>query len=197
MWAVVTLALGITLAVLDSSIANIALPFFLQDVMGKSPGETGLLMTPWAAVIVLVAPLAGRLSDRHPAGLLGGVGMALLAAGLVSLALLPAQAHGADIVWRVALCGVGFGLFQTPNNRTMIGSAPLHRRGGASGMQATARVFGQVLGAAFMALAFHLLAERGASAALWAAALFSLLAGAASLLRLGRGAPRAGQAAAP
>ena len=183
---------GSVAAFVAQTMAYIALPFFLQDVMGKSPGETGLLMTPWAAVIVLVAPLAGRLSDRHPAGVLGGVGMALLAAGLASLALLPAQAHDADIVWRMVLCGIGFGLFQTPNNRTMIGSAPLHRRGGASGMQATARVFGQVLGAAFMALAFHLLAERGASAALWAAALFALLAGTASLLRLGRAAPRTG-----
>ncbi len=185
-------------AFIAQTMAYIALPFFLQDVMGKSPGETGLLMTPWAAVIVFVAPLAGRLSDRHPAGVLGGLGMALLAAGLAALALLPVHADTADIVWRVVLCGIGFGLFQTPNNRTMIGSAPLHRRGGASGMQATARVCGQVLGAAFMALAFHLLAEAGATAALWVAALFSLLAGVASVLRLGRtgGPTEASRAAA-
>lgn len=111
-----------------------------------------------------------------------------------ALAQLPAQAHAADIVWRLLLCGIGFGLFQTPNNRTMIGSAPPYRRGGASGMQATARVCGQVLGAAFMALAFHLFDERGATAALWAAALFALLAGGASLMRLGRGAPGGEQA---
>ncbi|MCW5656818.1 MAG: MFS transporter [Burkholderiaceae bacterium] len=175
------------------AMAYIALPFFFHDVMRKSPGEIGLLMTPWAAVIVLVAPLAGRLSDRHPAGVLGGLGMPLLAAGLAALALLPAQAHAADIVWRVTLCGIGFGLFQTPNNRTMIASAPLHRRGGASGMQATARVFGQVLGAAFMALAFQLLGDGGATAALWAAALCALLAGAASVLRLRRRAPAQNQ----
>ncbi|MBI5720850.1 MAG: MFS transporter [Rubrivivax sp.] len=168
------------------TMAYIALPFLFQGVMGKSPGEIGLLMTPWAAVIMLVAPLAGRLSDRHPAAVLGGLGMALLAAGLASLALLPAQAQAADIVWRMTLCGIGFGLFQTPNNRTMIASAPLRRRGGASGMQATARVCGQVLGAALTALVFHLLAARGALAALWLAAAFALLAGGASLLRLGR-----------
>jgi len=78
--------------------------------MARTPGETGLLMMPWALVIVAVAPLAGRLSDRHRAGVLGAAGMALLALGL---ALLPTGAKASDIVWRVALFGVGFGLFQT------------------------------------------------------------------------------------
>ncbi len=163
--------------------AYIALPFYFHDVLAKSPGETGLLMTPWALVIVIVAPFAGRLSDRYHAGLLGGLGMLLLAVGLVSLATLPDGASSAAIVWRIALCGIGFGLFQTPNNRTMIGSAPLHRRGGASGMQAMARLSGQTLGAALMALVFHLSVAAGAIAALWVAAGFSLAGGVASMLR--------------
>jgi DHA2 family multidrug resistance protein-like MFS transporter len=175
------------------TIAYVALPFVFQGGMARTPGETGLLMTPWALVIVAVAPLAGRLSDRHHAGVLGAAGMVLLALGLVLLALLPEGARTGDIVWRVALCGAGFGLFQTPNNRTMIGSAPPHRRGGASGMQAMARLCGQMLGAALTALVFHLLDARGALAALWMSAAFALLAGTASLLRLGRtpgGGPR-------
>lgn len=125
------------------------------------------------------------LSDRWHAGVLGGLGMLLLAVGL-ALATLPEQAGSADIIWRIMLCGIGFGLFQTPNNRTMIGSAPLHRRGGASGMQAMARLSGQTLGAAFTAPAFHLSADRGPVTALWAAAGFSLVAGVASTLRIVR-----------
>ncbi|MGK2898935.1 MAG: MFS transporter [Burkholderiaceae bacterium] len=174
---------GSVAAFTAQTMAYIALPFYFHDVLAKSPGETGLLMTPWALVIVIVAPFAGRLSDRYHAGLLGGLGMLLLAVGLVSLATLPDGASSAVIVWRIALCGIGFGLFQTPNNRTMIGSAPLHRRGGASGMQAMARLSGQTLGAALMALVFHLSVAAGAIAALWVAAGFSLAGGVASMLR--------------
>lgn len=174
---------GSVAAFTAQTMAYIALPFYFHDVLAKSPGETGLLMTPWALVIVIVAPFAGRLSDRYHAGLLGGLGMLLLAVGLVSLATLPDGASSAAIVWRIALCGIGFGLFQTPNNRTMIGSAPLHRRGGASGMQAMARLSGQTLGAALMALVFHLSVAAGAIAALWVAAGFSLAGGVASMLR--------------
>ncbi len=174
---------GSVAAFTAQTMAYIALPFYFHDVLAKSPGETGLLMTPWALVIVIVAPFAGRLSDRYHAGLLGGLGMLLLAVGLVSLATLPDGASSAAIVWRIALCGIGFGLFQTPNNRTMIGSAPLHRRGGASGMQAMARLSGQTLGAALMALVFHLSVAAGAIAALWVAAGFSLAGGIASMLR--------------
>lgn len=178
---------GSVAAFTAQTLAYIALPFHFQGTMGKTPGETGLLMTPWALVIVVVAPLAGRFSDRLHAGILGGAGMALMAIGLAALALLPDGAQNADIVWRVALCGAGFGLFQTPNNRTMIGSAPPHRRGGASGMQATARLGGQTLGAALMALLFHLLAARGPVGALWLATLATLVAAGVSMMRLGRG----------
>ena len=177
---------GSVAAFTSQTMAYIALPFYFHDVMAKTPGETGLLMTPWALVIVVVAPYAGRLSDRYHAGMLGGLGMAMLAVGLALLASLPHHAGTADIVWRIVLCGVGFGLFQTPNNRTMIGSAPIHRRGGASGMQAMARLSGQTLGAAFMAFVFHVTAGRGAASALWVAAGFALLAGSASLMRLGK-----------
>lgn len=177
---------GSVAAFTSQTMAYIALPFYFHDVMAKTPGETGLLMTPWALVIVVVAPYAGRLSDRYHAGMLGGLGMVMLAVGLALLASLPHHAGTADIVWRIVLCGVGFGLFQTPNNRTMIGSAPIHRRGGASGMQAMARLSGQTLGAAFMAFVFHVTAGRGAASALWVAAGFALLAGSASLMRLGK-----------
>ncbi|WP_408904282.1 MFS transporter [Pararoseomonas sp. SCSIO 73927] len=134
------------------ALAFSGLPFLLQNGHGFTVFQAGLLTTPWFLATALAAPLSGRLMDRFPAGLLGGVGLVLMASGLGLLALLPAQPHAADIVWRMALTGFGFGLFQTPNNRTMVGAAPPERAGGASGLLATARLLGQTTGAALVGL---------------------------------------------
>jgi DHA2 family multidrug resistance protein-like MFS transporter len=77
---------------------------------------------------------------------LGGIGLTLFACGLGALALMPVNPGPFDVIWRMALSGVGFGLFQTPNNRTMIAAAPRERSGGASGMLGTARLLGQTTG---------------------------------------------------
>ncbi len=137
---------------LAQMLAYSALPFRLQGGLGFSAVETGLLMTPWPLATAVVAPIAGRLADRHAAGLLGGVGLGLFALGLLALALLPAQPAVADIAWRMALCGAGFGLFQSPNNRAMIGAAPIERAGAAGGVLSTARLLGQTTGTALVAL---------------------------------------------
>ena len=164
-------------------LAFVSLPFTLQTIMGYSPRDVGLLMMPWPLAIAVVAPIAGFLSDRHSPALLGGAGLALLAAGLTLLALLPADASVADIVWRMVLCGAGFGLFQTPNNRTMIGAAPKRRSGAASGMLSTARLTGQTTGAALVAM---LLAHLGIAGATWALGLGACFAAFAALLSLSR-----------
>jgi DHA2 family multidrug resistance protein-like MFS transporter len=111
----------------------------------------------------------------------------MLSLGLMALALLPAQPSNADIVWRMVLCGIGFGLFQSPNNHIIITSAPAHRSGGASGMLGTARLTGQTLGAVLMAIIFSFLESNGAQAplvALWLAAGFAAVAGICSALRI-------------
>ena len=59
-------------------IAFVALPFYFETVLHRDPVETGFLLLPWAVVVAIAAPIAGRLSDRYPPGLLGGVGLALL-----------------------------------------------------------------------------------------------------------------------
>ncbi|GLS45233.1 MFS transporter [Methylobacterium brachythecii] len=156
--------------------AFVALPFYLQDVLHLSATQTGLLMTPWPIAVAAIAPFAGRLSDRYPPGLLGGIGLATMAAGLTGVVLLPADPSPLDIAWRLSLTGLGFGLFQSPNNRLIITSAPPERSGGASGMQSTARLTGQSLGAALVAVLFGITHADGAGGNPAHAVLFSLSA---------------------
>jgi MFS transporter, DHA2 family, multidrug resistance protein len=98
--------------------------------------------------------------------------------------LLPAHPSPGDLVWRMALAGAGFGLFQTPNNRTMIAAAPRERSGGASGMLGTARLLGQTTGAALCALFLAVYPTEGPGISLLAAAGFAALGAALSMLRL-------------
>jgi MFS transporter, DHA2 family, multidrug resistance protein len=142
-------------------LAFIALPFFVQDSLGRSEVATGLLMTPWPLFVMITAPVAGRLSDRFPAGLLGGIGLGFYALGLGLTALLPAHPSNLDIAWRLAICGAGFGLFQSPNNRAIMGSAPRNRSGSANGMLGLARLTGQTIGATIAALVFKLFPHHG------------------------------------
>ena len=165
----------------------LALPFLLLEAHGRSHLEAGLLITAWPLATAVVAPLAGRLIGRYPDGLLGGIGMAVFAAGLLSLGLLPAHPADWDMVWRMALCGAGFALFQSPNNHTIVTSAPLHRSGAASGMLGTARLTGQTLGAVLLAAIFALRPGHDGSAeslALLLAAGGAAAAGVCSSLRV-------------
>ncbi|MCQ4159518.1 MFS transporter [Roseomonas sp. GC11] len=177
-------------------LAFVALPFYLQHQLGRSQVETGLLMTPWPLVLIVVSPLAGRASDRLPAGLLGGIGLVVMALGLGSFTLLPEAPSALDIGWRTALCGMGFGLFQSPNNRAILSSAPRERSGGASGMLSTARLLGQTTGAALGALTLRLAGEQGAQVALGVAGAIALGAAMVSFSRLSTGRPKDGHASA-
>ena len=166
-------------------LAFVSLPFYFEQVLHLDPIRTGFLMMAWAIVVALAAPIAGRMSDHHPPGLLGGVGLALLCLGMVSLALLPAAPHTLDIVLRMALCGAGFGFFQSPNLKALMSSAPPERSGGASGVIGMARLIGQTTGAALVALCFGLAGSlQGPTWALGLGAMFAGLASMASFARL-------------
>jgi len=169
-------ALSVTTSVLSfvaQGLAFVSLPFYFQDVIGMSAVTTGLLMTPWPATAALMAPLAGWLADRYPAGILGSIGLVVLGSGFALIALLPAHPSTADILWRIAVCGGGMGLFQQPNARSIVMSAPLGRSGGAGAIQGTARLLGQSIGAALVALVFGFAGGHGAKTAIVLAAGFA------------------------
>ena len=165
-------------------LAFVALPFYFEDILGRSQVETGFFMTPWPLVVAIMAPIAGRLSDHYPVGILGGLGLLLLGIGMVLLARLPADPSVADIVWRMAICGCGFGFFQAPNMKALMSSAPANRSGGASGMVATARLTGQTTGAALAAFCFGVAGREGATLALALGGGFAAVGCVMSILRL-------------
>ena len=180
-------AVSVTTSVLcfiAQGLAFVSLPFYLQDVIGVSAVTTGLLMTPWPATSALMAPFAGRLADRYPAGILGSIGLAIVGVGSVLLAVLPVHPDTVDILWRIAVCGGGMGLFQQPNARAIVMAAPRERSGGAGAIQSSARLLGQSIGAAMVALVFGVsVGGRGAVTTLVLAACFAAAATGVSLTR--------------
>ncbi len=165
-------------------LAFVSLPFYFEEALHRSPVDTGFLLTAWPIIVALAAPVAGRLSDHYPPGLLGGIGLAILSAGMLSLLFMPADPGVLDIECRLAVCGAGFGFFQSPNLRALMSSAPPERSSGASGMIAIARLIGQTSGAALVALCFGL--AGGPRAPLVALALGAVFAGAGSIASFAR-----------
>lgn len=149
----------------------VSLPFYCQTVLHYTPAEAGLTVTPWPLAILAAAPFAGRLVEKiHPA-VISGTGLVLMASGLLLLVFLPDNPERTEIMWRMALAGTGFGLFQTPNNVAIVSSAPKKRSGGIGGAQGTTRVLGQTMGTTAVAVVFAL---TGSPANAW----ICLLAGA-------------------
>ena len=153
----------------------IAMPFYFMSHFGRDQIAVGLIMTAWPLSSVLTAPLAGRLADRHSTAILCVVGTSLLMLGQILFLVLPAGASTALIVATLVVCGVGFGLFHSPNNRALISAVPIHRVGAAGGMQGTTRTFGQSMGAAIAAIAFGLSVTQGPLLALILAVLCTLI----------------------
>lgn len=165
----------------------LALPFYLQQGLGQGALAAGLYMTAWPLSVAATATVAGRLADRWPAAWLCAAGGACLAGGLLAAAAWPLHGDPWPLVPVCVLCGVGFGLFQTPNNRSLFLSAPAGRSGAAGGMQGTARLTGQTAGALAMMLLFSLAAPDAAPRIGFALGAAAALAGA--LVSLSRGRP--------
>lgn len=167
----------------------VTLPFHLHGTLGFSTVQTGLAFSGWPLAVAAIAPVAGWLSDRLPPSILGAGGMALMAASLWLLASLPAGAGPASFGAALALGGLGFGLFQTPNNRTLIGLAPKTRASAAGASLSTARLLGQAIGTALAALALSGKLGEGSASGLW---LGVAIAACGAVISLSRGGAQVG-----
>lgn len=162
----------------------VALPFYLQHGLGQTPAMTGLYMTPWPLTVAMAAPISGRLAGRVSTAWLCAAGGTTLALGLAGASLWPLHGSPAPLVAFAVLCGLGFGLFQVPNNRNMLLAAPRERSGAAGGMQGTARLVGQTSGAILMTLLFAMTSvETAPRIGLGIGAMLTLAAGLVSTLR--------------
>lgn len=162
----------------------VALPFYLQHTLGMTPVQAGLYMMPWPAATVVIAPISGRLAGRIKTAWLCASGGALLAAGLVIAGVGPSDPMGISFLIGTVIAGTGFGLFQTPNNRILLLSAPKARSGAAGAMQGTARLLGQTLGAISMSIIFEIMPV--STAPNFALVLAGLCAAVSALVSLSR-----------
>jgi MFS transporter, DHA2 family, multidrug resistance protein len=165
-------------------LSYVALPFYLQDALRLTPSEAGLYMMPWPIAVAVVAPIAGRLANHVKTAWLCAAGGALLAAGLAIVGLCATDSHAVTFLVGTIIAGIGFGLFQTPNNRILLLSAPKARSGAAGAMQGTARLTGQTFGAISMTIVFGIAPH--AMAPNIALVLAAGCAGLAALISLGR-----------
>jgi DHA2 family multidrug resistance protein-like MFS transporter len=185
-----TLSVGASICAYSAQIlAYVSLPFLFQTVMHRSAVATGLLVTPWPLLVAVAAPFAGKLSTRYPASILSSTGLTVLASGLVLLATMSANPADWDVAWRMGICGIGFGFYQTPNNLTLMTAGPPERSGAASGMLAVARTVGWSLGSALVALIFGLRGSAGTVTCLEVAAGFAAVGAVISVSRI-RARPR-------
>lgn len=140
-------AIGVLLAFMAQMILLVSLPFQLQHSLSFTPVEVGVVLSLWPLTMLVVSPAAGAMSDRISASILSRLGMAIATLGFASMAMLPMDASYIDAGLRMVICGLGFGLFLSPNARTIVGTAPRDRAAAAGGMMATTRLMGQALGA--------------------------------------------------
>lgn len=155
-------AVGASLMLFAAQMAGfVTLPFYFLRVLGYSYTDIGIVLGAWSIGTAAMAPLAGYFSGRYPIAVLCAIGGAGVAACMVGLLLLPVGAAFLWVVLAMLVGGIGFGFFQTPNNRAMLAGAPRDRSGAAGALQATTRVFGQGVGTALVAMAFALGGDKG------------------------------------
>lgn len=162
----------------------VVLPFLFQFSLGYSQVEAGFLITPWPATLVFMTLVAPYLVSRVAPGVLGCLGLLIVAVGLGLLTTLSQTAGIYDIMWRLIVCGIGFGLFQSPNMVAIMNSAPRHRSGGAGGILATSRLLGQAVGAAAVAFWLSVSPNHGIEAAIWFGVGMAVLGSVVSALRV-------------
>lgn len=181
-----TLTLSLMMSTLSYStqlLAYVSLPFYLHNVLHRDVVETGLLLTAWPLATTVTSLAAGELLKRYDCNVIASVGLGLLLAGMVLMAMLPVIPVNADIIWRVALCGAGFGLFQSPNNFLIMTSVSSENTSVASGLLGSSRLVGQIIGSAMVAIFLNLNEAQATSQSILTGAIICLLSLVLSCLR--------------
>ena len=154
----------------------VGMPFLLTHNFQFDIAEVGLVMTAYPIVILVAAPISGYLINKTNPMMLCCIGLFFLCISIFLLATMPTDSTFFDIAWRLGLSGASFAFFQSPNNHQIISSAPNHRAGAASGMMAVARLIGQTMGAACVALFFHLFGSAGPVNSMFLGGILSVFA---------------------
>lgn len=171
-------------AFIVQSIGFVFLPFYLILGAGLGPFEMALTMSVWPATTAIIAPIVGRVSASIPAGPAGAVGLTTLAIGFALMSTLSGEVGAVQIAIYFAICGAGFAIFQTPNNRVIMLSAPKARSGAASGSLSLARQFGRAAGIAFAAFILAHGGNTGSLEAMKIGAVIAVIGAAFSLVRI-------------
>lgn len=147
------------------SVSNLLMPFFLQLAMGLDPLRTGILVAPTSVAMALLAPLTGWMSEKFAPERLCALGLAVNGVALVLLSYLQPGSSATEVVFGLALMGVGMGIFQTPNNNLLMSSVPRRRLGVGSSVLSIVRSLGYSLGAtlATAIVSYSLLITTGAT----------------------------------
>lgn len=153
-----------------------ALPFLLIQGRGLTAQHAGLILTAQPILMAVTAPFSGALSDRIGSRIPATIGMAILTAGILLLAATIQMSTFGAIAASLGVIGFGVGLFVSPNNSALMGAAPRQRQGIASGVLATARNVGMVLGIGISGAVFTTMMARHADASQLGAMLVAVRA---------------------
>ena len=168
-------------------LAMISLPFFIQNSMGQTEVTTGLLITAWPVSSMIMGPIAGYMIERIKPTILGTFGLVIFMIGLFLLSFITPHTTHLNIIWRIAVTGLGFTMFQTSNNSLIMSSAPKSRSGSASGMLSLGRLIGQTTGTTLVALLFSFIVkDKTNSVSLLTASGFAAFTALISLWRIRR-----------
>jgi len=182
-----TLSLSLIMSTLSYStqlLAYVSLPFYFHNVLHRGVAETGILLTAWPLATTVTSLIAGELLRKMNCHLIASSGLGLLLAGMVLMSVLPVEPTNTDIIWRVAICGAGFGLFQSPNNFLIMTSVTDKDASVVSGLLGSSRLTGQIIGSALVAVFFNVGLGHTQILSLLTGAMFSLFSLVVSYFRL-------------